>query len=1619
VREIYNLYDKPKNPLNYVAVRISLASPEKIRSWSHGEVKKPETINYRTFKPEKDGLFCARIFGPIKDYECLCGKYKRMKYRGITCEKCGVEVIQAKVRRERMGHIDLATPVAHIWFLKSLPSRIGNLLDISLKDLEKVLYCESYIVTDPGETTLEKGQILSEEDHQEMVQTFGYGSFEVGMGGEVIRDLLAELDVVALSDQLRTEMKETQSAAQRRRFAKRLKIVEAFRDSGNSPEHMMLEVIPVLPPDLRPLVPLDGGRFATSDLNDLYRRVINRNNRLQRLQDLNAPEIIIRNEMRMLQESVDALFDNGRRGKVFTGPNKRPLRSLSDMLKGKQGRFRQNLLGKRVDYSGRSVIVVGPDLRLHQCGLPKKMALELFKPFIYNKLEERGLVTTIKAAKKMVEKEREEVWDILEEVIKEHPVLLNRAPTLHRLGIQAFEPVLIEGRAIRLHPLVCTAFNADFDGDQMAVHLPLSIEAQIEARVLMMSTNNILSPASGKPIIQPSQDVVLGSYYMTRERRFARGEGRVFGSPNEVNVAFDNGEVDLHARVRVRMPSRPLEKRLLEQLVDLQDAHLVVGVDVAGKNEVWHLHRGQVDRLDARDQAVRLGEFAALGGDGWACIRGDGPLTDVPEFGDDVSVVVDLAHLHGSDTYDSAEGGFGELAKLASGDRVAIAAGNFLTAASGRAASRGAFPYDTVQVQEWRAFEDEDGWKVVPEDECDRDSGVHVWIYELPEVRGTSRIIATVAPVLPTRGDDILVDARMNTSARVDQLKHAVSWLRTRYKENLTMVVTPAGFFGFQNRLPVWTLDNDEHVVEGKGQIVDTTVGRVLFYQIVPPELPFGLVDRALGKKPLGEIIDRCYRVAGAKKTVLFADALMQLGFRMAAEAGVSICINDMEIPPRKYDILEDAQREVQETESQYNEGLITPREKYNKVVDIWSKVTAQISDELLSNISKETAYGPAGEEQEQDSFNSIFMMVDSGARGSPTQVRQLAGMRGLMAKPSGEIIETPITANFREGLSVLQYFTSTHGARKGLADTALKTANSGYLTRRLVDVVQDTIITAVDCGTTEGLEIQSLIEGGEIIEHLGERILGRVAAEDILDPYSDEVLVHRGEVLNERAVQRVVQAGVERVLIRSVLTCEMRWGVCSKCYGRDLARGNLVNIGEAVGVIAAQSIGEPGTQLTMRTFHIGGAATSAVAESYLELRTSGTVRYSEALQVATNREGQTVAMSRNGEITVEDAKGRERERYAVPYGALILVGDGKKVAAKERIAQWDPFNMPILSTIEGDAVFEDLEDGRSVREEIDVTGLSRMVVTDFKDTELKPRIVITDEEGKTQRYFLPVSAYIMVQPGTRIQVGDVLAKIPRETTKTKDITGGLPRVAELFEARKPKEVAIITEVDGVVSFGKDTKGKRRVVVTKDDDTTEEYLIPKGKNITVNEGDYVRAGEALMDGAANPHDILKIQGEAALARYLLDEIQEVYRLQGVKINDKHIEVIVRQMLRRVKVREVGDTDFLVDEVVDKHRFEKVNRQVIAMGGLPAMAEPLLLGITKASLSTDSFLSAASFQETTRVLTEAAIKGAVDELRGCKENVIMGRLIPAGTGFAAYRKLGMSFRDESEAESGAL
>jgi len=1370
VKDIFNFFEKPKDPLSFSAIRISLASPDKIRQWSHGEVKKPETINYRTFKPERDGLFCAKIFGPVKDYECNCGKYKRMKHRGVVCEKCGVEVIQSKVRRERLGHITLATPVAHIWFLKSLPSRIGNLLDITLKDLEKVLYCESYIVIDPRETAFQRGELLSEDRYQKALEELGEDAFSAGMGGEAVLQLLKAVGpadkkygegIPGLANELRAEMKEATSDAKRKKIAKRLKVVESFVQSGNKPEWMMLEVIPVIPPDLRPLVPLDGGRFATSDLNDLYRRVINRNNRLKRLQELNAPDIIIRNEKRMLQEAVDALFDNGRRGKTITGPNKRPLKSLSDMLKGKQGRFRQNLLGKRVDYSGRSVIVVGPELKLHQCGLPKIMALELFKPFIYNKLEEKGYVTTIKSAKKMVEKERPEVWDILDEVIREHPVLLNRAPTLHRLGIQAFEPVLIEGKAIQLHPLVCTAFNADFDGDQMAVHVPLSIEAQMEARVLMMSTNNILSPAHGKPIIVPSQDIVLGIYYMTRERAFARGEGKRFASPEEVRSAYDQGEVELQAKIWVRMD----------------------------------------------------------------------------------------------------------------------------------------------------------------------------------------------------------------------------------------------------------------------GRRVETTVGRVLLYDIVPKRLPFEAINKVMDKKQLQSLIDLTYRLCGEKETVLLADRVRSMGYGNATRAGISIALSNMVIPKRKQELLDRATREVDDIQTQYTEGLITDGERYNKVIDIWAQVTEEVAQEMMAEIGTETAVGLNGEgkreERKQPSFNPIYIMADSGARGSAQQIRQLAGMRGLMAKPSGEIIATPITANFREGLNVLQYFISTHGARKGLADTALKTANSGYLTRRLVDVAQDAIITEYDCGAMDGITLGALVEGGEIIEPMGERILGRVALDDIIDPFSSNVLVRTNEEIDEGKVKLIENAGIDKVKIRSVLTCQARRGICVECYGRDLARGRKVNIGEAVGVIAAQSIGEPGTQLTMRTFHIGGAASRRAEQSTIENRNSGLIKFHN-VSVAKKKDGTLIVMNRNGEVVVTDDQGRERERYGVVYGAKLLVREGQKVEANTLLAEWDPYSMPIITEVAGRVKYGDLIDGVTISEQVDeITGLARKVVIASKDPDARPRISIKDDEGKTRklanseadaRYMLPEGANLVVNDGDELDAGDVIAKMPRETTKTKDITGGLPRVAELFEARKPKEHAVISEIDGVVAFGKDTKGKRKVVITPEvdgklrPDLAKEYLIGKGKHISVHTGDRVRAGEALMDGAANPHDILRVLGEKELARWLVDEVQEVYRLQGVKINDKHIETIVRQMLRRVRIVDVGDTSFLVDEQVEKFVFEEENEKVMQGGGRPAQGEPLLLGITKASLSTESFISASSFQETTKVLTEAAISGKVDYLRGLKENVIMGRLIPAGTGLPAYKHL---------------
>jgi DNA-directed RNA polymerase subunit beta' len=1348
---LLSFFEKPTDPSNFNAIKIALAAPEQIRSWSHGEVKKPETINYRTFKPEREGLFCARIFGPVKDYECNCGKYKRMKHRGIVCEKCGVEVIQTKVRRERMGHIELAAPVAHIWFLKSIPSKIGTFLDMTLKELERILYFESYCVIDPKDTPLKRGDLISEEKYREIREKYGDDALEAGVGAEAVKKLLQAVDITEVAERLRFEMKETQSEAKRKKLAKRLRVIESFRDSGNDPEWMILDVIPVIPPDLRPLVPLDGGRFATSDLNDLYRRVINRNNRLKRLLELNAPDIIIRNEKRMLQEAVDALFDNGKRGRVITGANKKPLRSLSDMLRGKQGRFRQNLLGKRVDYSGRSVIVIGPELRLHQCGLPKKMALELFKPYIYNKLEERGYVTTVKSAKKMVEKERPEVWDILEEVIREHPILLNRAPTLHRLGIQAFEPLLIEGKAIQLHPLVCLAFNADFDGDQMAVHVPLSVEAQTEARVLMMSTNNILSPAHGKPIIVPTQDIVMGLYYMTREKEYAKGEGKIFASPEEVRIAYDAKAVDMQARITVRM----------------------------------------------------------------------------------------------------------------------------------------------------------------------------------------------------------------------------------------------------------------------NGQKVETTVGRILLREIVPEEIPFALINRVMNKKAVANLIDYAYRVAGNKKTVILADKLKDLGFSYVTKSGLSIGIDNIHIPARKAHLLEQATKEVERIRQQYIDGLITDGERYNKVIDIWAQLTEEIADEMMKELGTEKVKDPEGNEKAVPSFNPIFMMADSGARGTAQQIRQLAGMRGLMAKPSGEIIETPITANFREGLTVLQYFVSTHGARKGLADTALKTANSGYLTRRLVDVAQDVIVSEIDCGTIDGIYVSSLVEGGEIIEPMVERILGRVALEDIKDPFTNEIIVKTNNEIDEEAVQKIADAGLDRVKIRSVLTCESKQGVCALCYGRDLARGRIVDIGEAVGVIAAQSIGEPGTQLTMRTFHIGGTASKRVEETALEAKMEGTVKFID-LRTVRNREGMLVVMSRKGEIALLDEEGRERKRYPVVYGAKVGVEEGKQVKEGALLAEWDPYTIPIITEVPGLVKFGDIIEGSTMQEQVDeVTGHAHKVIIESKEGELRPRISIKQErldaEGKKTleteaRYILPVGSNIFVKEGEPVEAGDVLVKIPRETTKTKDITGGLPRVVELFEARRPKEYALISEIDGTVSFGKMVKGKRKVSVTPEVGEPKEYAIPKGKHISVHEGDVVKAGEPLMDGSSNPHDILKVLGDKELARFLVDEIQEVYQLQGVKINDKHIEVIVRQMLKRVKISDVGDTRFIVDEQVEKHIFKEENERVLKEGGKPAIADPLFLGITKASLITDSWVSAASFQETTRVLTQAAVEGRIDTLRGLKENVIMGRLVPAGTGNPRYRDI---------------
>jgi DNA-directed RNA polymerase subunit beta' len=1342
---IFNLFEKPKDPTSFAAIRIRIASPQKIRSWSHGEVKKPETINYRTFKPERDGLFCAKIFGPVKDWECNCGKYKRMKHRGVVCERCGVEVIQSKVRRERLGHIELACPVSHVWFFKGVPSRIGILLDMSLRELERILYFENYVVIDPGDsaqTGLKARELLSEERYREILKDHGAGSFEAGMGAEAIRELLRRLDLEALAESLRVEMHESYSLQKRKKIVKRLKVVDAFRKSGNRPEWMVLEAIPVIPPELRPLVPLDGGRFATSDLNDLYRRVINRNNRLIRLQELRAPDIIIRNEKRMLQEAVDALFDNGRRGRALRGPNKRPLKSLSDMLKGKQGRFRQNLLGKRVDYSGRSVIVVGPELKLHQCGLPKKMAVELFKPFIYHKLEERGYVNTIKSAKKMVEKERPEVWDVLDEIISEYPVLLNRAPTLHRLGIQAFEPVLVEGKAIRIHPLVCTAFNADFDGDQMAVHVPLSVEAQVEAKMLMLSINNILSAAHGKPLAVPSQDIIMGCYYLTKERGGSKGEDKLFASPREARIAYDAGEVGLQARISVR-----------------------------------------------------------------------------------------LGH-----------------------------------------------------------------------------------------------------------------------------------------------------------------------------EVVSTTMGRVLLSEIVPTELGFASVNRQMDKGALTELVAESYQSVGKERTVQLLEDLKELGFHYATRSGLSIGIDDMHIPLMKETLVEEARQAVLEVENQYREGLITNGERYNKIIDIWAQVTEQVSNAMFKDLEREdleVMHGN-GNGRRRD-FNPIYIMADSGARGGPQQIRQLAGMRGLMAKPSGEIMETPITANFREGLSVLQYFISTHGARKGLADTALKTANSGYLTRRLVDVAQDIIVITPDCGTLNGITATALVQSGEIIESLGERILGRVAAEDVRDPYSGELLVARNALIDEAVADRVEGAGIERVEIRSVLTCELDTGVCALCYGRNLAAGALVEIGEAIGVVAAQSIGEPGTQLTMRTFHIGGTASRQVEQSTQQARNNGVVRY-QNLRTVMSREGAIVVMNRNGTLVIQDDQGREKERYQIVYGARLRVKDGQRVERGEKLVEWDPYTLAILAEVSGRVAYGDIVEGVTMQEEVDEqTGLSQKVILDHYDEKRQPRVSIKDEDNTTiGRYLLPAGAHISVIEGEFVSAGDILAKIPRETTKTKDITGGLPRVAELFEARKPKEQAIISEIDGVVHFAGFQRGARKVVVKSDSGEEREYLIPRGKYVNVHEGDRIRAGEPLMDGAANPHDILDILGEKELQKYLVNEIQEVYRLQGVHINDKHIEVIVKQMLKRVVIEDPGDTDFLVGEQVAKTIFNRHNQAIMQEGGSPARGKPILLGITKSSLSTESFISAASFQETTRVLTQASVSGMVDRLRGLKENVIMGRIIPAGTGIVQHQ-----------------
>ena len=1367
MKDLLRLFRQQAPIEDFDAIRIGLASPDMIRSWSFGEVKKPETINYRTFKPERDGLFCAKIFGPVKDYECLCGKYKRLKHRGVVCEKCGVEVTQTKVRRERMAHIELASPVAHIWFLKSLPSRIGLMLDMTLREIERILYFEAFVVVDPGMTDLEKGQLLTDDTYLEAIEEYG-NEFDARMGAEAVRDLLLALDLEAEVAGVRDAISATRSATKIKRLSKRLKLLESFTDSTNQPAWMVLTVLPVLPPDLRPLVPLDGGRFATSDLNDLYRRVINRNNRLRRLLELNAPDIIVRNEKRMLQESVDALLDNGRRGRAITGTNKRPLKSLADMIKGKQGRFRQNLLGKRVDYSGRSVIVVGPTLKLHQCGLPKKLALELFKPFIFSKLQLRGQATTIKAAKRLVEREGPEVWDILEEVIREHPVMLNRAPTLHRLGIQAFEPVLIEGKAIQLHPLVCTAFNADFDGDQMAVHVPLSIEAQLEARALMMASNNILSPANGDPIIVPSQDVVLGLYYMTRERINARGEGMLFSGVEEIHRAYENDAVDLHAKVRVRVP--------------------VVDADA----------------------------------------------------------------------------------------------------------------------------------------EADEEPGT---------------------------------------------------------------------------------------------RLVDTTVGRALLSEIVPEGLSFDLINQPMNKRAVSAVINASYRQLGLKTTVIFADQLMYMGFNYATHAGVSFGVNDMVVPEEKHSILDIAEQEVKEIQDQYASGLVTDGERYNKVVDIWSRTNDHVAKAMMQKLGSESVLDAEGNEARQESFNSIYMMADSGARGSAAQIRQLAGMRGLMAKPDGSIIETPITANFREGLDVLQYFISTHGARKGLADTALKTANSGYLTRRLVDVAQDLVVTDMDCGTEEGLMMTPLVEGGDVVEPLRERVLGRVAAVDVLAPATEALVLEAGSLLDERAVRKLESASIDQLLVRSPITCATRYGVCAQCYGRDLARGNRVDKGEAVGVIAAQSIGEPGTQLTMRTFHIGGAASRSAAVNSVEVKTAGTTKTYDMKTVQHEEKGHFVATSRSGELAILDEFGRERERYKVPYGATIAVSEGDRVEPGQLVANWDPHTHPVVAEVSGRLRFEDFVDDVTVTTQVDeITGLTSILVLDPAQrgagVDYRPTARLVDPDGEPvffpntdipAVYALPSGAVLSMEDGANVVVGDVIARLPQETSKTRDITGGLPRVADLFEARRPKDSAILAEHTGIVGFGKETKGKRRLVITDEDGEAHEALIHKWRHLNVFEGESVVRGEIIADGEPNPHDILRLQGVEKLADYLVREIQDVYRLQGVKINDKHIEVIIRQMLRKIEIADPGDSRFLSGEQVDRARVLDTNEELEAQSEEPATYVPVLLGITRASLATESFISAASFQETTRVLTEAAVRGMQDNLRGLKENVIVGRLIPAGTGYAHHEE----------------